>query len=128
MSLKLRIVSGQFAVAQLAPDSDMPSWLPKSGFVAAVRSDDELTIVCDAAAVPTSVRSERNWLCLRTVGPFAFQATGIVQSLISPLSSNGIGFFVICTFDGEHLLIQEADWEQAQDHLKQAGHVFLSGA
>lgn len=69
--------------------------------------------------------AEAGLVCLRTIGPFDFQATGIVHSLIAPLSSNGIGVFVVCTFDGEHLLIAEGDCEKARDLLGAAGHTFL---
>ncbi|WP_416366242.1 ACT domain-containing protein [Sphingomonas aerolata] len=59
--------------------------------------------------VPEGIESSHSWSCLRTIGPIAFQTTGVVRSLASPLSSNKIGVFVVCTFDGEHLLIAEHD-------------------
>ncbi len=76
--------------------------------------------------VPHGVEAERGWACLRTIGPFAFEATGIVHSLISPLSLNGVGVFVVCTFDGEHLLIAEGDRQKAIDLLIEAGHTFVA--
>jgi hypothetical protein len=124
-SLKLRFVPGQYAVARLAPDSSIPDWASGPGFSAIVRADDELTIVCFDDRVPYGVEAERGWICLRTIGPFAFQATGVVHSLISPLSLNGVGVFVVCTFDGEHLLIAESDRQKAINLLSEARHVFV---
>jgi hypothetical protein len=84
-----------------------------------------VTVLCDAARIPEGVESDLGWLCLRSVGPFPFDAAGIVQSLISPLSDNGIGVFVVCTFDGEHLMIKQSDRRRAMSLLQAAGHRFL---
>jgi hypothetical protein len=125
ISLKLRFVPGRYSIARLAPDSSIPDWASGPGFSAIIRADDELTIVCHEDRVPEGVEAEHGWACLRTIGPFDFQATGVVQSLISPLSSHGIGIFVLCTFDGEHLLIPEAESRRACDLLTAAGHRFV---
>lgn len=123
-SLRICFVAGRYAVARLAPDSAIPQWASGPGFCAIIRADDELTIVCHEDRVPSGVAAEGGWACLRTIGPFDFQATGIVHSLIAPLSSNGIGVFVVCTFDGEHLLVAESDCEKVRDLLGEAGHMF----
>jgi uncharacterized protein len=121
-TLQLRVVPGRYSVARLDAHADFPGWLKGPGFQAAIRSDDELTVVCLNDRVPGDVQVEKDWVCLRTIGPFAFDATGIVLSLIRPLSDNGIGVFVICTFDGEHMLIPGKDAESAFRHLALAGH------
>jgi hypothetical protein len=123
--LKLRFVPGRYSVARLAPDSSIPGWASGPGFSAIIRADDELTIVCHEDRVPEGVEAEHGWACLRTIGPFDFQATGIVHFLIGPLSSNGIGVFVVCTFDGEHVLIADRDRDKARSLLTAAGHNFV---
>lgn len=125
-SLTLRVVPGRYAVARLAAAAPIPDWASGPGFGAIIRAEDELTILCEESRVPGTVEAEGGWACLRTVGPFPFQASGIVQALIAPLSSNGIGVFVVCTFDGEHVLIPERDRQRACDLLVAAGHVFES--
>jgi len=122
--LNIRVVPGRYAVSRIAADADIPSWTSGPGFKAVVHSDDETTIVCLEDRVPKGIETERGWICLRTVGPFPFGAAGIVQSLITPLSSNGIGVFVVCTFDGEHVLIAASDEKKALQYLEVAGHVF----
>lgn len=120
--LKIRSVPGRYAVSRLAADAEIPAWMNGSGFQAAIRCDDELTIVCQQQRVPDGILAERDWLCLRTIGPFPFEAAGIVQSLITPLSMNEIGVFVVCTYDGEHVLIPARDAEKAVNILQEAGH------
>jgi hypothetical protein len=122
--VKLRTVSGIYSVARLAADAPIPGWFDGHGFSAAIRADDELTLVCPQDRVPDGIEAERGWRCFRSVGPIPFNATGIVRSLIEPLSSRGIGVFVVCTFDGEHVLVSANDWEKSRILLEQAGHVF----
>ena len=111
-----------YAVSRLGPDQAIPAWADGAGFVTVSRSVHELSIVCRADRVPDGVQSEQDWTCWRFVGPFAFGATGIVLSVIEPLSRGGIGIFVVSTFDGDHLLVQRADLERAVPLLTAAGH------
>lgn len=125
LSLTLRLIPGRFAIARLPADAALPDWLPRKGFSAMVRADDELTVVCPQSNVPQRVQTDGGWACLRSVGPFAFDAAGVVHALVAPLSQNGIGVFVLCTFDGEHLMVKEADLEPAKRLLVAAGHSFI---
>ena len=120
--LNVKVVAGRYAVSQLGTDTGIPQWFCGPGFKAVIYSDDETTLVCQEDRVPAEVRMEKGWACLRSVGPFPFDAAGIVQSLITPLSSNDIGVFVVCTYDGEHVLIPAADMDKAVWHLRAAGH------
>lgn len=123
--MRLKTIPGTYAVARLAPDAPIPGWADGAGFSAIVRSDDELTIVCLQDRVPQGTTSEPGWRCFRSLGPFAFDETGIVASLISPVSKAGIGVFVVCTFDGEHILVPDARFAEAQDVLTAEGHHFV---
>jgi hypothetical protein len=74
------------------------------------------------SAFPETVKQDRDWTCFKFIGPFAFGETGIVLSVIRPLSENGIGIFVASTFDGDHLLVKVADVDRAANLLSSAGH------
>lgn len=123
ISLKIRVVPGFYAVSRLDAAAAIPEWLQGPGFKAAVHSDDEVTVVCLEERVPRETKTEKGWACLRTIGPFPFEAAGIVKSVIDPLSNNGIGVFVLCTYDGEHVLVPSSQIELALLHLEAAGHV-----
>ena len=126
LSLRLRRVPGRYGIARLAPDAAIPDWAGGAGFWAVIRAEDEITIVCLQQRIPEVTESSRDWLCLRTIGPFAFDATGIVSSLIAPLSDAGIGVFVVCTYDGEHLLVAERDMARSMALLEARGHRFVA--
>lgn len=76
--------------------------------------------------MPGDVKQDIGWTCYKFIGPFAFDETGIVSSVIGPLSDAGIGIFVISTFDGDHILIKESDVGRAAPVLTGAGHMLLS--
>lgn len=121
----LKTLPGQYGLVRLGPEQPLPQWFDGPGLTMATRASDELTLLCAQDRIPDDVQADLNWRCFRSIGPFAFDATGIVLSLIRPLSTQGIGIFVVCTFDGEHILVQNRDWEKSCRYLAQAGHVFL---
>ena len=120
--IQLRRVHGRYGVARLAPNAPIPSWIDGPGLTALVRAEDELTVVCAVDRIPEHVKLDAPWVCVRSIGPFDFQMTGIVRSLVAPLSEAGISVFVLCTFDGEHLLVAERDADKAFAVLVEAGH------
>jgi len=120
--ITLKALNGTYGVARLEPSDSIPAWADGSGFVSISRSDDELSIVCRQDRIPSDVRMDGGWSCLKLQGPFAFDETGIVLSVIAPLSTNGIGIFVVSTFDGDHLLVKATDFETTCALLVEAGH------
>ena len=122
-SIILELSAHDYAVSRLDAAAPIPAWADGHGFVSISRSPHELSIVCEAARVPPGTVSEGGWTCLRFVGPFAFGATGIVLSVVRPLSLGALGVFVVSTFDGDHILVKSADMPAARQLLHQAGHV-----
>lgn len=124
MALALRSLPGRYAVARLGPDAALPAWFDGPGFCALARAEDELTLLCLEDRVPEGVEAQRGWFGFRSVGPFPFDASGILAALIGPVSAAGIGVFVTCTFDGEHIFVPAPDWPRARALLEDAGHRF----
>ena len=123
--LNIKGVNGRYAIAQLPPNKDIPLWATGKGFVSISVAEDEITVVCLEERVPKDIKADRDWACFRTIGPFDFDAAGIVHSLISPLSNSGIGVFVVCTYDGEHLLVANKDLDKVNNALVGAGHQLI---
>jgi hypothetical protein len=123
--IRLRILEGIYAVARLRPSDPIPSWADGNGLVSISRNDDELSIVCLRDRIPQGVQVDDGWSSLKFQGPFAFDETGIVLSVIEPLSKNDIGIFVVSTFDGDHLLVKASDLDRVVDLLVRAGHSFV---
>lgn len=123
--VKLQVLDGSYGVARLQGSDPIPAWADGGGFVSISRTDDELSIVCREDRIPQDVRVDAGWSCLKFQGPFAFDETGIVLSVIAPLSTNGIGIFVVSTFDGDHLLVKSNDLKKTFDLLANAGHSLI---
>jgi hypothetical protein len=123
--ITLRELAGSYAIARLGAADPIPAWADGDGFVSISRTGDELSIACREERVPSDIKQDSGWTCYKFQGPFAFDETGIVLSVIRPLSENGIGIFVVSTFDGDHLLIKTPDKPKARELLQAAGHALL---
>ena len=127
-SITLQRNEGAYTVSRLNPDAAIPSWADGRGFVSITRTDEELSIVCLTERVPPGVRAEIGWTCYKFLGPFAFEAAGIILAVVRPLSENGMGVFVLSTFDGDIILLKSKDANIAERILKEAGHLILHPA
>ena len=125
MNLRFRVHSLELAIARLDPNASVPDWLAGDGFVSVTRTSNELSIVCDAALVPTDSRHERGWAMLELEGPFAFELTGILVSFIAPLAEAKIGIFAMSTFDTDVVLVKREALDDALAALARAGHLLV---
>jgi len=123
MKIKLKQLDGVYAIAQLSHHDEIPKWVDGSGFVNISRTDDELSLVCLEERVPAEVKIDGGWICFKFLGPFAFGEAGVILSVIRPLSENGIGIFVVSTFNGDVLLLKHSDVENALKLILESGHI-----
>jgi len=125
-SLTLLTLDGAFAVCRLGSDATVPSWATSGSFFSITRSPDELSVLCSENAVPSHVKAERGWRCLRVGGVIPFSDVGVIASLAAPLAEAEISTFTISTFDTDYLLVKESDFKKAHAVLQSAGHRFCS--
>jgi hypothetical protein len=119
--LRLDLLPGRFAVCRLEPDAAVPDWA--SGELCSLtRTAAELSVVCPEGAVPRQVRHQGGWRCLEVRGPLAFELTGVLASLASPLAAAGVPLFALSTFDTDYLLVPGDRLEEALRALTAAGH------
>ena len=123
--VRLRRLDGDYTVCRMDAAASIPAWTDGPGFASISRSDEELSIVCRSERVPANIRQDGGWTCYRFLGPFAFDETGIVASVIQPLSDAEFGIFVVSTFDGDHLLLKSATIVAAEAVLAAAGHTIV---
>lgn len=120
--LRLQLLEGKYAISRLNGRAAVPAWVEGDGFVSVSRSGDELSVLCREDRVPEDTQTDRDWICLKFVGPFDLYETGVVLSVVQPLSEGGIGVFVVSSYEGAHLLIKNNDLLHAQMLLQNAGH------
>lgn len=89
------------------------------------RTPKELSIVCPSNSAPADAELEGPWVALYAGGPIPFGLTGVVTSLVSPVSKVGCAVFVVSTFDGDVLMIPSAEADRARSALVAAGHIIV---
>jgi hypothetical protein len=118
---RFRVLPGQFAVCRLDRDTPWPIWA-RGAFVSVTATEDELSVVCEASAVPVAITADREWRVLKVVGPFAFTTTGVLASLAAPLAQAGVSLLAIATYDTDYLLVKSEALDRAITTLVAAGH------
>jgi len=112
----------EFAVAQWPPSADLPTALLTGSLFSLTRSEDELSLVCEARLLPESTTHASGWVAFKLHGPFDFGLTGILAAVLNPLRDAGVGIFAISTFDTDYVLVKREQLSEAQAALRSAGH------
>lgn len=118
---RFRALPDRYAVCRLPAQSVVPAWAA-GPFLNITFTDDEVAVICPAENVPMTVRAERNWRVLKLVGPFSFNAIGVLASLATPLARAGISLLSIATYDTDYFLVKTEVFEDAITVLLSAGH------
>jgi hypothetical protein len=121
VQLTFTLLADVYAIARLDAAAPMPIW-PSGEFVSVTRTRDELSIVCRAYAVPTNVRADRGWRCLKLHGPFALDQTGVAAEFTRVLAAAGVSVFVVATFDTDYVLVPDRAVARAVAALRAASH------
>jgi hypothetical protein len=123
--LTLLVLPGELAVVRLPPDAHVPPWAfsPVPGALwSMTRTDEEVSLVRAAEAVPSDARAERGWRALRVAGTIDFALTGVLASVLAPLGEAAVSIFAVSTYDTDYVLVREQALPAAVDALRAAGH------
>ncbi|AWN22315.1 ACT domain-containing protein [Deinococcus irradiatisoli] len=112
----------EFAVAQWPPSAEVPPGVLAGSFFNLTRSEDELSLVCEARLLPPGVKHEAGWAAFKLRGPFDFGLTGILAAVLNPLHAAGVGIFAVSTFDTDYVLVKSEQLGAAKAALRAAGH------
>lgn len=119
---QLTILPGSFAIVRLAADAPLPSWASAGDFFSVTRTSDELSVVCPATQVPSSLTAETAWRALKVHGPFALSEVGVLAALAAALADAKVSLFAISTFATDYLLVSNKSLNAAVAALRAAGH------
>lgn len=109
-----------YAITRLPADAPIPPWADGAGLVSITRADDELSIVCRADRAPNT--ADTGWSALRVDTIADLDEPGVVMAAINPISTAGLGVFVISTHLRDYLLVRTDQMDRVQSILKDAGH------
>ncbi len=87
------------------------------------KTSDELSLVCETAAVPSrTIAREDGWKGFRVQGVLDFALVGILSKITSVLAQSGIGIFAVSTYDTDYILVKAENFDAAADALAAAGY------
>src|SRR5712671_3323274 len=119
---QLTVLPGFFAIVHLAADAPLPSWASAGDFFSVTRTSDELSVVCLANQVPSSIAAETGWRALKVQGPFASSEIGVLAALAATLAHAKVSLFAISTSDTDYVLVSDESLNAAVAALRAAGH------
>jgi hypothetical protein len=125
MKLTLSVLEESYSIYRFAPDAIVPDSIQESRFYNVSRSDEELSIVCEAHIDVNATRSETGWRIIKIVGPLDFSLTGVLASVAEPLARQKISIFALSTFDTDYLMVKHENLATARSVLLEAGHIFV---
>ena len=122
--LKLSVLDGEYSVHRFSPETKIPADSLSGNFLSITRTDDELSIVCDASISLNSDKSESGWVCIKVLGPLDFGLTGILAKIASVLAEAEISIFAISTYDTDYILVKKEKLANTEEVLKKSGYIF----
>lgn len=115
---------GEYAMAKLPLDASVPAAVFTGRMGAVIKTDDELTVICDTKNAPVGAQIDSGWACLKVLGPMAFDVVGVMGSLSGALAAAKISLIAVSTFDTDYVLVKRENIEGAVKALVNAGHDF----
>ncbi len=87
------------------------------------RTDAERSLVCRTQDVPDNATvREDGWRAMRITGTLDFSLIGVLAGISAVLAENGIGIFVLSTYDTDYILTKQKTYARALQLLAQAGY------
>lgn len=87
------------------------------------RTDAERSLVCRTQDVPANATArEDGWRAMRITGTLDFSLIGVLAGISAVLAENGIGIFVLSTYDTDYILTKQETYARALQLLAQAGY------
>jgi len=115
--MQLRFIDISLCVVRLDPSHSIPIEVWNSSFLSITRTDEEISIVCDEGSFPDVGKVESGYGLIKIIGPLDFSMTGVLASLLNPLSDAEISVFCISTYDTDYILVKNDQILRARNIL-----------
>ena len=96
-----------------------------AGFFFLGKTDEEISLVCRTEDTPeNTLAREDGWRAFRIQGVLDFSLIGILSKISGILADNGIGIFVVSTYNTDYILVKKENFDRAMEVLSEAGYHF----
>jgi len=123
--LKLQLLEEKFTISKMPQFAELPSVFAKGEMCFVMRTDDDLTIISPEFMAPDNGQQEIGYRCIRIAGQTPSNTTGILFTLVKPLTEAGISIFAVSTFSSDYIFLMEEHLVKATQALQHAGHEFV---
>jgi hypothetical protein len=123
--LKLKLLDEKFTISKMPQFAELPSVFAKGEMCFVMRTDDDLTIISPEFMAPDNGQQEIGYRCIRIAGQTPSNITGILFTLVKPLTEAGISIFAVSTFSSDYIFLMEEHLVKATQALQHAGHEFV---
>lgn len=124
ITVELEQLTSDYSVSRLPANHPLPDWVTGPGLVNVTHADDEISVVCRSDRVPAKIETSPGWSAIKVSTKFDFDEAGVVLSVVRPISSAGLGVFVVSTFYRDYLLVRTNELSKAKQLLLAEGHHF----
>jgi hypothetical protein len=122
-SHRFRLLPGDYCIAKLPPGAEVPPPQGETPFHSVTRTGEETSVICETRLAPTGAKLSPGWKGISLIGPFPFEETGVLASVMSPVAKAGISVMAIATYDTDYLFVPSSEMEMAVKALVLAGHL-----
>lgn len=123
--LTLSLLPGWYSICRMDAATPVPPWATRDTFFSVTRTAEELSVVCETAAVPQGIQAEHDRRAFAVQGPLDFNAIGILAELSGRLAAATVSLFVVSTYDTDYLFVRDVDVNRSTAALREAGHSVL---
>lgn len=124
--LKFQVLTPLFGICRLDSGSGLPVWASQSEWHCVTRTADEVSVVCEASAIPPDMACERDWRGFRIAGTMDFSLTGILAAVSNTLADADISLFSVSTYDTDYFFVKTTQLAHALNALEAGGAGILS--
>ena len=118
--MELKLLSQSFSVCKIPNLSQTDL---SREFVFLARTDEELSLVCQTAAVPQNAWiQEDGWRGFRIIGTLDFSMVGVLANISALLAEHKIIIFAISTYNTDYIFTKADAFDQAIALLEGAGY------
>jgi hypothetical protein len=118
--MKLKKLDGDFTVCKVP---DLTGVDLESEFVFLSKTDEEISLVCEAGLVPgNALEVEVGWRAMRIEGVLDFGLVGVIAKISAALAAEGISVFVVSTYNTDYLFLKTRDYERGACALREDGY------
>jgi len=117
--MKLLFSSKLYSSYKIALDKFDPSlWLATCEFIAICKTREEISVIAESTLPIEAIQREDDWMAFSIEGPIPYNISGVLTSVLSPLSEKGISVLAVSTFDTDYVFYKKEFASQVRGALE----------